>query len=57
MFQVICVSLALKTRHSQKLSVLDQARLRREDPIHFVIKVYLEALNGINDIDESTFTE
>ena len=34
-----------------KLSILNHARNRKEDPIHPGIKVYLEALYGINDIE------
>ena len=40
-----------------KISTINHARTRKEDPTHFVIKAYLEALNGINDIEESTCTE
>ena len=39
------------------LSITNHARTFKEDPIHFVIKAYLEALTGINDIEESTCTE
>ena len=40
-----------------KSSILNHARNFKEDPIHFVIKSYLEALNGINGIEEITCTE
>ena len=40
-----------------KLSILNHIRTRTEDPIYLGIKSYLEALYGINDIDESTCTE
>ena len=40
-----------------KLSILNHARTFNEEPIYFVIKVYLEILNDINDIEESTLTE
>ena len=39
-----------------KLSIRNHARTRKEDPTHFTIKSYLEALNGINDLEESTCT-
>ena len=40
-----------------KLSILNHARTRKEDSVHFAIKAYLEALNGINDIEGSTRIE
>ena len=40
-----------------KLSILNHARTCKEDPIHFAIKAYLKAINGINDVEESTCTE
>ena len=39
-----------------KLSIRNHTRTRKEDPTHFTIKSYLEALNGINDLEESTCT-
>ena len=40
-----------------KLSILNHARTRKIDPTYFAIKAYLEASNGINDIEESIYTE
>ena len=39
------------------LSILNHARTCKEDPIHLGIKADLEALYGINDIEEITCTE
>ena len=40
-----------------KLSILNHARTRKEDPTHFTIKAYLEVLNGSNGIEASIYIE
>ena len=40
-----------------KLSILNHTRTHKDDPIHLGIKEYLEALNVINNIEESKCTE
>ena len=40
-----------------KLSILNHTRTCKYNPIRLVIKVYLEALYGINGIEENICTE
>ena len=47
----------LKNATFTKLSIRNHDRTHKEDPTRFAIKAYLEALNGINGIEESKCTE